>query len=196
MNGSFVVSILIGVTAVLAASLAVTSFSRRRRAATRHALLMAAFAVVFALPVASALVPYATIRVAVPAPAVVARAVASFDDVAAPVPANPTPVPAGSASAAPARSTISLSSAIVSAWIVGLIICLVPMGIGLAQVGAFGRTGLPWQRGSRLAAALAASIGVRRRPGIVLHESLPGPMTYGTLRPTIVMPIDAEAWTD
>jgi uncharacterized protein (TIGR03435 family) len=83
MNGSCIVSILAGVTAVMTATLRVTSVSRRRRAATRHALLTAAFALALVLPVAAATAPHITNRV--PVPAVVTAAAASLDDIAAPV---------------------------------------------------------------------------------------------------------------
>jgi len=57
---------------------------------------------------------------------------------------------------------------------------------------SLGGRGLPWRHGR----ALATSLGIHRRVGVVLHESVSGPMTYGTRRPTIVMPVDAVTWTD
>jgi len=196
MTGSFVVSILVGVTAVMAAALGVATVLRRRRAATRHALLTAAFAVALVLPVASAIAPYITIRVPVPAPAVIASAVASFDDVAASVPAALSPAPAGASPIVQRSPRVSLATVLQVIWILGLAVCLAPVAIGLLQMRSLGGHGLPWRHGRTLTDALAASLGLRRRVGIVLHESVSGPMTFGTLRPTIVMPIDAEMWTD
>src|SRR5689334_8928680 len=97
MSGSFVISILSGITLVMTAAIGATSVLRQGRAATRHALLTAAFAVALVLPVASAVAPYVTIRVPVPAPAVITNAVVSFDAVpsnlaeAAPAPVTPAP---------------------------------------------------------------------------------------------------------
>jgi uncharacterized protein (TIGR03435 family) len=195
MTGSFVVSILTAVTMVMAAALGATSVSRRRRAATRHALLVAAFTIALVLPVASALAPYLTIRVSVPAPRVVADAVAVFDDVQ-PMPATFEPSVADRTPAASRAASVSLTTVLETIWLVGFAACLAPVMIGLFQVRSLRGLGLPWQRGRALADALAGSLGLRRPVGIVLHESVSGPMTFGTWRPTIVMPIDAEAWTD
>jgi uncharacterized protein (TIGR03435 family) len=195
MTGSFVVSILTAVTVVMAAALGATSVSRRRRAATRHALLVAAFTIALALPAASALAPYLTIRVSVPAPQVVANAVAVFDDIPQ-MPLDVVAPVANRAPAAPRTASVSLATAIETIWLLGFIACLVPVVVGLFQVRSLRGLGLPWQRGRALADALAGSLNLRRPVGIVLHESVSGPMTFGTWRPTIVMPIDAETWTD
>jgi uncharacterized protein (TIGR03435 family) len=195
MTGSFVVSILTAVTVVMAAALAATHVSRRRCAATRHALLVAAFTVALVLPAASALAPYLTIRVSVPAPQMVADAVAVFDE----VPSMPLDVAAPAVNrspAAPRAAGAPLVAILEAIWLVGVVACLAPVAIGLLQVRSLRGFGLPWQRGRALADALAGSLELRRPVGIVLHESVSGPMTFGTWRPTIVMPIDAEAWTD
>jgi hypothetical protein len=41
---------------------------------------------------------------------------------------------------------------------------------------------------------LARAAGIARPIELLLHESLPGPMTCGVLRPKILLPRDAEAW--
>jgi uncharacterized protein (TIGR03435 family) len=195
MTGSFVVSLLTAVTVVMAAALGVVHVSRRRRAATRHALLVAAFTIALVLPAASALAPYLTIRVSVPAPRVVANAVAVFDDVP-PMPLDVATPVVTRTPAAPRTAGVSLAAVIETIWLLGFIGCLAPVAIGLFQVRSLRGLGLPWQRGRALAEALAGSLHLRRPVGIVLHESVSGPMTFGTWRPTIVMPIDAETWTD
>ena len=194
MTGSFVVSILIGVTAVMAAALTVATLSRRRRAATRHAWLTAAFVVVLVLPVASTIAATITIPVTVPTPAMIAHAVASFDaeaPVAAPVAPTTANLPVGRAP----HARWPLAAVLEGTWLLGLVVCLAPIAIGLLEMRSLGGRGLPWRRGRALTDALMASLGLRRRVEVVRHESASGPMTYGTLHPTIVMPSSRSAWS-
>ena len=156
MSGSFVVSILAGVTLVMTAALGVTSVLRQGRAATRHALLTAAFAVALVLPVASAIAPFITIRVPVPAPAVITNAVVSFDAVpsnlaeAAPALASPEP-------AAQRVSGVPVATVLETIWLLGFVACFVPVAIGLRKMQSLGGRGLPWQYGSTLTDYLAGS---------------------------------------
>jgi uncharacterized protein (TIGR03435 family) len=196
MNGSFVVSILTGITAVMAVALTIVNLLRWRRAATRHAVLTAAFAIALALPAASAIAPYVAIRVSVPAPAVLADAMASFDESRAPMPTDVVTSSADQAPAVQRPATVSLATVVTMIWLLGFVVCLAPVAIGLFEMRSLGGRGLPWAHGRALTDRLALSLGLRRRVGIVLHETVSGPMTYGTSRPTIVMPFDAEDWTD
>jgi uncharacterized protein (TIGR03435 family) len=52
------------------------------------------------------------------------------------------------------------------------------------------------RRSRRLGDVLSVSLGIRRQVDILLCESVSGPMTFGTLRPAILLPLDAEHWTD
>ncbi len=195
MTGSFVLSILVGVTVVMAAALGVTSVLRRRRAATRHVLLTAAFAVALALPAATAFAPYVTRQVPVPAPAVVASAVATFDAGTSPLPLHIVSAPA--TPPIERSASIPFGAVIEGLWLLGFVSSATPVAVGLFQVRALGRRGVPWPHGRGLTASLAASLGLRRRIDlVVLHEAVSSPMTYGTLRPTIVLPVDAKTWGD
>jgi uncharacterized protein (TIGR03435 family) len=194
MTGSFVVSILIGVTSVMATALLAVTLSSRRRAATRHALLTAAFVVALVLPAASAVATLVTIRIAVPAPTVVTQAVASFDTGPVSTPLVAMPTSTGGAVAV-STTRMSAATALEVIWLVGLAACLAPIVIGLLEVRSLGGRGLPWSHGQTIADGLARSLAVGRRISVVQHESVSGPMTYGTIRPTIVMPMDAAAWT-
>jgi hypothetical protein len=76
-SGSLVLSVLLKVTATPVFALALVRLARRRRAAFRHVLLAAAFAVLIVLPVAAAVAP--AIRVAVPVAAHQAAATADVE---------------------------------------------------------------------------------------------------------------------
>ena len=69
-------------------------------------------------------------------------------------------------------------------WFLGTAFFMIPIVTGLLQVRSLHRFGLPWRHAE----------GTRRRVEILLHESLPGPMTCGVLNPVIILPADAQSW--
>jgi uncharacterized protein (TIGR03435 family) len=81
-------------------------------------------------------------------------------------------------------------------WIAGVAVFLLPVAVGLRQVSSLRRSALPWLEGRVTVDALTASVGLHRRVDVLLHESLPGPMTCGVLRAAIVLPADAPTWGD
>lgn len=196
MSGSFFVSMLAGVTLATGLPLVASRLARRSRAALRHVLLAASFAMSAMLPIASLVVP--SIPVAVPVTATsgaVAPAVELIRDVVspeAPAIATTSRAPASSrAFALPAVSTLLLAG-----WIAGSVIFLLPVIIGLWQIRALRRSGLPWSRGEAVVARLASELAVRQHVDVLLHEAVAGPMTSGVLHATILLPRDADEWPD
>jgi uncharacterized protein (TIGR03435 family) len=201
MSASLVGLILAKVTVTTVIGLTVVHVSRRSRAARRHVLLAATLAVAIMLPAASIVVP--PISIAVP----VARASrppspsgseASADSGV--VPSASSAVTSGSAVAAGAsRSgswTASSSALLLTAWMAGAATCLAPLLVGLGQARSLRRTGIPWCHGQSVADAVARDTGIGRRVVVLLHEAAPGPLTFGIVRPVIVLPIDVEGWRD
>ena len=185
--------ILLEVTATLVCALAATRLARRSRAAVRHVMVAGAFTVLLVLPFASMVAP--DIRVELP-PAV-QSAIAPFEiesvvDVAQGdnAAANAAVVPAPVTS----RRWPSLSVFVIGAWLSGLVIFLLPVGVGLSQVRSLRRMGLPWLRGDDVARDIARAAGIDRTIDVRLHESIAGPMTCGVMRPTILLPLDAPQW--
>ncbi len=193
-SGSLVWSILLKVTATTVLALALVRLARRRQAAFRHVLLAAAFAVLIVLPVATAVAP--AIRVAVPVAAHQAAATADVEPVidAARTASSADQASGGRAGSGPDVS-VSSSRILLAVWMLGATMFVLPVVIGLWQVRALRRSALPWRHGLAVAGQLAREAGVRRRVDVLLHESVPGPMTFGVIHPTIVLPIDARAWT-
>lgn len=191
-NGAL--AVLLKATLTTALVLGAVHTARRSRAALRHVLLVAAFGVLMALPVAAALAPAMTI--AVPVTSVASQAI---DVTASDVSEVPTVAPATDArgasplAAAPDGRLPSASTILVAAWVVGAVLTLVPVFIGLWQVAGLRRSGLPWLRGRGCVASLA-SAGMAGRVDVVLHEHVQGPMTCGAIRHTIVLPRDADSW--
>jgi len=188
-GGSLAGSIVTKATVTAALGLAGAWLARRNRAAVRHALLAAVFAVLLALPAAGVFAP--PVRVAI---AGAQGPAASFAADGAGV-AILTPAGAGAGEAPASRPAgLSWSSLLLAAWIAGMALCLVPAAAGLWQVRGLRRSGLPWREGQRIADGLAADAGIAGGVEVLLHEAAPGPITSGFLHPAILLPIDAQGW--
>ena len=182
IGNSVAASIVAKATLVLAFGLIAVRVSQGSRAAVRHALLAAVFAVLLALPVAALLAP--PVRIAVAAPPQVVPA------------STPAALRAhGAATAAAPAPSFSPPTLLFTAWIAGTLLFLLPVPIGLWQVRRLRRSALPWLQAQSAVESLALECGIGRRVAVLLHESLPGPMTCGVLDAAIVLPQDAPAWS-
>ncbi|HKV98881.1 MAG TPA: M56 family metallopeptidase [Vicinamibacterales bacterium] len=195
MNGSFVVSMLAGVTFVTAGSLAAVRFARTGRAATRHVWLASSFVTLLLLPAVAIVAP--RMELAVPAVArssVVAPAVELINEVVSATP----PVTAPQTRASETTRAVHMPpwpAVLVVAWLAGACLCLAPVIIGLSQIRPLRRSGVPWAHGNAVAGQLAVKLQLRSRVDVLLHERAAGPMTCGMMHATIVLPIDAESWS-
>ena len=97
----------------------------------------------------------------------------------------------GSSSAMP-----SLSSVLLTVWFGGAFLLIAGMAIDLMKVRNLRRHGLPSQPLTDLTRTLAREGGVRRRVDVLLHENVPAPFTCGWLRPAVILPREAENWSD
>jgi uncharacterized protein (TIGR03435 family) len=195
-GSSLAPSVVAKVTVITALALFAVWLARGGRAAVRHAFLAAAFGVMLLLPMASVLVP--PVRLAVPV-VVETRASAALPLAigAARIPAAPMTDDSGvRVISVPQSPGISLYNLLLAGWIAGGAIFLLPLVIGLWQIRLLRRSGLAWPRGQSLAETIARDAGVRRRVDVLLHEEARGPMTCGIVHPTIVLPQDAESWSE
>jgi uncharacterized protein (TIGR03435 family) len=188
-----VTSILIKATVIVVLALAATRLTRRSRAAVRHMLLAAAFAVLLILPIVSMLAPSIRVPMLIALPgALDAPDLAPFPDAAS------SPALTSSAATTPQRSRAfqwpAPTDLVLAAWLLGACVCLLPVVAGLWQVRVLRRAALPWIERRSLVESLAADAGVRCPVEILLHESLPSPMTCGVRHPAIVLPADAPTW--
>jgi uncharacterized protein (TIGR03435 family) len=195
MNGSFVVSMLAGVTFVTASSLAAVRLARASRAATRHVWLASSFVTLLLLPAVAIVAP--RMELAVPTVAqssVVAPAVELINEVVSTAPLVTAPqTPASDTS-----RTFHLPpwpAVLFVAWCAGACLCLAPVILGLSQIRPMRRSGVQWAHGNAVARQLAGDLQLRSRVDVLLHEGAAGPMTCGTVHATIVLPIDAEHWS-
>jgi len=191
----FAASLLVKVTAIVLLALGGTVILRRRSAAVRHVLLAAAFAALVAVPIASLVAPAISIALPVaPSP----RAAGAVDrtigaDETTQVRREET---SRGTTVVPSSPWPSWTTLAAGAWALGALLFLLPVIAGLSQVRALRRAGLPWRHGQALTDSLAREIANARTVGMLVHESVPGPMTCGVISPVIVMPADARRWEE
>jgi uncharacterized protein (TIGR03435 family) len=188
-----IASILIKVTVTLALALGAVHLARNSRAAVRHVLLAAAFAVILVLPLASIVAPSVRVEVPIAAQAGSSSAppetVPERDRATVPADAGAVITPA-----LPWSPWLSLPALLVIVWIAGAAMFVLPVAAGLWQIRTIRRSGLPWRQGRAIVDALALDAGIRRRVDVLLNESMPGPMTCGVVKPAIVLPVEAQTW--
>ena len=192
ISSSLAASIIVKVTVTLALGLIGAWLARRSRAAIRHALLAAAFGVLFVLPIVSILA--SPLRIAVPAAVTQEQTVSTVTWVTEPSPGGPAVTSLGIIPVPSRWSGFSLSALLTSFWIAGMTLFLLPVFTGLWQVRGLRRSGLPWRRGQSAAEMVAVELGIHRRVEVLLHEAVPGPMICGAAKPAIMLPQDAENW--
>jgi uncharacterized protein (TIGR03435 family) len=176
-------------------ALVAVRLARRSRASVRHTLLIAGFVLLVGVPISSLLVP--SIRVSLPIQAPPEIVQSSFK--AAPPNSVITYAPSDAADQPPIAHSSWPSASMVpflfAIWVCGTIIFQLPIAGGLWQSRLFRRAGIPWREAEWTAFSFAIEAGIHRRVRVLLHESVSGPMTCGTLQPAILLPIDAPSWT-
>ncbi|HEU4456491.1 MAG TPA: M56 family metallopeptidase, partial [Longimicrobium sp.] len=186
--------LLVKSTLVLGAAALGALALRRASAASRHfvwtlslAALLALPALTLALPswrpAALAVVPHAEPAALAPhAGGEIARYVST-------APLADLPAPAEGRGG-------SIAIVLLAAWALGALAVLARLGIGIAAVRRVAREAEAVEdpAWTELAARLGASVGVRRPVRLLRSASAAMPMTWGALRPAILLPADAEGW--
>jgi TonB family protein len=186
VSASTALATTVKATFALSLGLAAAALARGGRAAARHAILAGTFTAIAALPLVSLVAP--------PVPIAVRLARAASPN---PLPKTPqAPIvtyPAGKAPVAPVPR-YSTADLLLAAWAAAAALFLIPVAAGLWQIAKLRRTAVPWIAGQPTVDRLARAAGIERYVDLLLHESLPGPMTCGARRPAIVLPADAPEW--
>lgn len=172
---------------VLGAALAAMRLLRKRSAATRRSVLVGGFAIVLALPVATALLPALHLRdraepaslvpAAPPEEIVEASAVAvvpSMEPVHAAI--SPAPEPA---------TPLSPLVVIGGLWALGALAVLARLGVGLARARRLARS-----------ARFVETLDVAGKPVEVrISSEISTPAVTGLIVPVVLLPRDAATWT-
>jgi beta-lactamase regulating signal transducer with metallopeptidase domain len=211
---AYALVVVVKVTAVLGVAGVVSWSLRGRTAALRHAVWVAATAGVVALAFLGAFVP--AFRIAVPAPAWTYATSASATSLLpgvpgaaeprthAEAPASPVVLdepPTVSGAGAPHTTrlrAVGLGSLLVSVWLIGVGVMLALTLLSLVHVRRFvQRAGLV--RSERTIAAvhrIARELGVTARVRLLEGEVRAMPVTFGVLRPSLLLPSSASEWSD
>jgi beta-lactamase regulating signal transducer with metallopeptidase domain len=181
------------VTAASAAGLLAARMARRGPAARRHLVLASTFCALLALPLVASLVPVLSIEIPI---AAVGERMAPAQPAD---PVGPPPQAPQRASGATSRNDLTIPSwptLLRAAWVVGATLVLAPLVIGLMRLGGMKRTGVPWLEMREPIRTLAEDAGIRRHVDLILHEGVAAPFACGLRHPTILMPMDAPAWSE
>lgn len=168
-------------TPLLLGAWALAHVLRARSAQLRHAVWAASFLGLLALPLLSRLVPAWDLTV----PRMLE--VAAFRS-----PLAPQSGPGGAAAAGAPFAPLTV------AWGIGAAAIALRAGLGLWIVGRRRREARP-VRGARWRARVAdaaRAIGVDVPVRLYAHERVATPMTWGCLRPSILLPADHERWSE
>jgi TonB family protein len=163
---------------------------RRRSAARRHLVWTAAFAGLLALPLLSISLP----SVPLPVSSVWLRPVAAFTTTVAATPAapvsrsSPATVQPATSSLRPSRWRLWL----MLVWAAGTSAGLLQMVAGWVVLWRARRAAKPLPDGDRLPDAF----GIRHAVDILETRRGNMPMTFGWLRPAILLPADAAEWSE
>jgi polysaccharide export outer membrane protein len=185
ISASVPLSIVFKATIVVAVGLLAVSMMRRARAARRFVVLASTFAALSALPIVVAFAPAMPVVVreshqavpSAPAPHVSAD-VAERTDLKSVSGAVSGPTPLDSA---------RMGTLVALAWGIGIAISLVPMLMNIRRLRALRRTGRALDLGN------LHNVG---RAHVLVHQQLIAPITFGWIRPYILLPEDAKTWSD
>jgi beta-lactamase regulating signal transducer with metallopeptidase domain/predicted outer membrane protein len=188
-----ILSILLKVTFVTLLGLVAVRLARRRPASVRHALLTAALLLPLLLPLITLFGPSICVIVATaPADPPSGNQPSDLIDSATSPVGQATPPRAGTTSA----PAMSWQQWLVGAWAVGMAISGWPVLAGSLRVRSLRRSSLAWPEEAAFREALESARRQHSGRGAVLllHKSVPGPITWGLLRPIVVLPADARTW--
>src|ERR1700682_2668017 len=178
VGSSLTASIITKVTLTMALTLVGVRLARKSRAAVRHLLLAAGFAVLLALPMASIAVPSVPL-IEVP---IVMGSIAQSPALPSLTDSTPAAHSVSGVSGKRVRIPsfrVSASVLLLTGWAMGALLFLLPVLVGLWQVRTLRRLGRPWQHGQSILRQLAADAGVHRRVGVVVHQAGTGPLWCG-----------------
>ena len=117
-----------------------------------------------------------------------------------PPPAQPLPTvwPAAAETPAPARAASPLAGWLMAAWAAGVLLVLGRLAGGVATLRLLAARARPVadEEWCFLYDELAYETGLRRRVALVESDDATMPMTWGTFRPTILLPAAAREWDD
>jgi bla regulator protein blaR1 len=189
VSRSFELSVLAKATGVLIAGLAISALARNARASVRHMVLASTFAGLAALPLAMIVLP--PMAVGMPVTRSSAGPAMTF------VPKVPSSVSPASSQASLLAGTVIRTmpewpTLLRGAWLAGALLLAASFLVSLFRLSKIGRSAIPWLGAHQVMKNLSPENG--GKVPVLLHEAVAAPMTYGLVRPRILLPADAPAW--
>ncbi|HEU0054189.1 MAG TPA: M56 family metallopeptidase, partial [Longimicrobium sp.] len=196
--------VVLKATLVLAAGAVAAVLLRRASAAARHLAWTLSLGALLALPLLALAVPDWRVPLlpAAPPAAMAARewtpsAEAPSGHTAA---AEHAPAAPAEAAAAPVASVAGWTWVewMAAAWGAGALFVLLRLSVGLAAVRRMGRRASPVtdEEWLFLCDELSYELRMKRPVRLLVGAGATMPMTFGVLRPAILLPADAEGWDD
>ena len=182
---TFVSEIAWKATAILAIAWTAEMLLRRIPASLRHFVWTAAFAGLLGLPIANLVSPRLTPPRSAPPPAAAASAV-RLSAPARRLSSGQTAPPQ------PSRLTAILSAV----WLAGCLAAASRFAAGAARTSWMVRRAAPARFAQPVLAELTRSLGVRRTVRTLATAATPMPLTWGLLRPVVLLPSDAVGWPE
>ena len=113
-------------------------------------------------------------------------------------PAGQAQGPAAGRTASASSPARSLGNVLPKIWAAGLIVLLLRLALGLAGALQLSREARPlddsvWQR---LISRFLSTVAIKRRVRLKSHERISVPMTWGMIRPVILMPDESKTWDE
>jgi len=197
---TLLVSATVKVSVLALAALAATGLMQRCSAAMRHFVLAASLLCAMCLPALEALLPVWSVQVPVswltPVPNSSIRLVSASEVAGGPTRAAAA---ADGGSTSPLRGGIAAyTRAVMWVWILGVIAGLGVLAAGVVRIRGLALHSEPAQSGTwhRIADEVARAYGLSR-PVRLLHSAQSAMLvTWGTLRPTVLLPTGARDWPD
>jgi beta-lactamase regulating signal transducer with metallopeptidase domain len=108
------------------------------------------------------------------------------------------PRPADDRTASPPAPKSPLTNLLPKVWAAGLIVLLLRLALGLAGAVRLSREACPlddsvWQR---LISRFLSTVALKRRVRLKSHRRIAIPLTWGVIRPVILMPDDSRNWDE
>ncbi len=197
---SFLLGSTLKVSIVIAAGLAVAALLRNRSAAARHWVLAAAMLCAMAMPALELVVPAWGIALSRSAPAT-ARAAGVEPSTAPGAVTNeaaPLEFVATATVAPPSRPEPAVSRLVTPAWMLGAGLSLFVLAVGLTRLTWLAARARPVEPGTwtRLADEIGRELSLAR-PVQLLQSDHPSLLvTWGLLRPKVILPRAAQSWTE